>query len=385
MKKIISGIVAVALLAVVAGAETNPSPAAVTAPAAPTEPDVDEVVQALRTHFVDREQLDARAVDKATLTGILETLGRGVTILSAESAAASGVKGAVMAGSLALTNAPALGATSGPVARAEVIEPNIGYLRILDVSAATVSAFDEELRKFHEARVEGYILDLRFANGADFGAAAAVASRFFDNERDLFRLQSAVAGVQRFRSVPVKVNSSRLGDAPLILLVNGQTRGAAEVLVGALRGQDRGIVVGSLTAGSAAAWQDLPLRDGQVLRVATAKIVLEVVSPQSVVETNIFPHGIAPDIFVALAPAIEQTVVLNAATNVTLTVSLQPRGTKKRMSEADLMKVFRGQVLDANLSDETDGEEAEIQKVQDVVLQRAVDVLKGIRVLLSWQ
>ena len=45
--------------------------------------------------------------------------------------------------------------------------------------------------------------------------------------------------------------ASELAEAPLLLLVNAQTRGSAEVLVGALRAQDRGIVIGGPTAGSA--------------------------------------------------------------------------------------------------------------------------------------
>ena len=75
-----------------------------------------------------------------------------------------------------------------------------------------------------------------------------------------------------------------------MLLVNAQTRGSAEALAGALRAQDRGIVVGSETAGSAAAWQDVKLADGRTLRLATAKIVL----PPSTREANpliCFPTG----------------------------------------------------------------------------------------------
>ncbi len=171
-----------------------------------------------------------------------------------------------------------------------------------------------------------------------------------------------------------------------MLLVNSETRGAAEALVGALRGQDRGVVVGSLTAGAPAAVQDIPVGSGKVLRVATGKVVLTPSDPRGLANVEIFPHGIAPDIYVPLALAMERDVVLNAATNVTLTVTLQPRVPKKRMSEADLVKVFRGEAVDVPDEEESaNGESEEIQKVRDVVLQRAVDVLKGIRVLLTWQ
>jgi hypothetical protein len=60
---------------------------------------------------------------------------------------------------------------------------------------------------------------------------------------------------------------------------------------------------------------------------------------------------------------------------------------KKDLTEAELVKVFHGQAtdLDEPSTDKEHQEEEEIQNVRDVVLQRAVDILKGIRVLLTWQ
>jgi hypothetical protein len=72
---------------------------------------------------------------------------------------------------------------------------------------------------------------------------------------------------------------------------------------------------------------------------------------------------------------------------------------KKGLTEAELVKVFHGQSIDTaeplvrksttntdqSATDKEHEEEDEIQNVRDVVLQRAVDILKGIRVLLTWQ
>ena len=132
-----------------------------------------------------------------------------------------------------------------------------------------------------------------------------------------------------------------------MLLVNGQTRGSAEALAGALRAQDRGIVVGSKTAGSAAAWQDVKLADGRTLRLATAKIVL----PPSTAggqPVDLFPNGITPDVAVKIDTQKEYDVVFAPATNETLTVSLQPRVKKKDLTEAQLVKAFHGQSVDVD-------------------------------------
>jgi hypothetical protein len=108
----------------------------------------------------------------------------------------------------------------------------------------------------------------------------------------------------------------------------------------------------------------------------------------------------------------ERDVVFNVQSNITLTASLQPHTKKKNYSEADLVKAFRGESIptlslpgsapaggktnglslgttsltDTNISTSASGEEeGDINKVRDVVLQRAVDILKGIRVLQAWQ
>ena len=180
-----------------------------------------------------------------------------------------------------------------------------------------------------------------------------------------------------------------------MLLVNGQTRGSAEVLAAALRSQERGIVVGAPTAGSAVAWEDVKLSDGRVLRLATAKISF----PKG---GEVFPGGLVPDVIVKIDPRTEREVIFNVQSNMTLSTSLQPRVKKKSYTEAELVKAFRGEAIGTPLTTKTnaltlsaEGDtgtntpatdlEGDINQVRDSVLQRAVDILKGIRVLISWQ
>jgi hypothetical protein len=139
------------------------------------------------------------------------------------------------------------------------------------------------------------------------------------------------------------------------------------------------------------------LSDGRTLRIATAKIVLP--PPQDAAQpVELFPDGLTPDVAVKIDPKTERDVVLTVQTNGTLTASLQPRVNKKGLTEAQLVKVFHGQSIDLEppigivmpntnqpSTDKEREEEDEIQNVRDVVLQRAVDILKGIRVLLTWQ
>jgi hypothetical protein len=389
--------IAVAVLLVLAGATTPCRAAGAEAPLRQAS----ELISVLKSNYVDRDKLNEKLLNEATVTGILEVLGRGAVIVAPETPSTNDAK--------AVTNATK---ATVPLARSEVIDPNIGYIRLSDVTDGTPAALDAELKGFADAKVMGYVLDLRFADGTNYAAAAAVASRFLGDGQELFTLKGSEQGAQVFRAgVDGKATSSEgtdLTSVPLMLLVNAETRGSAEALAGALRAQDRGIVIGSQTAGSAAGWEDVKLGDGRTLRLATAKIVLA--QPNGASQTiDLFPNGITPDVAVKIDPHTEREVVLAAQTNETLTASLQPRVNKKDLTEAQLVKAFRGQAIDGDESssaakrkrppvlpgqaigadgsatDNQHDEEGEIQNVRDVVLQRAVDILKGIRVLLSWE
>ncbi|MGD1019026.1 MAG: S41 family peptidase [Verrucomicrobiia bacterium] len=354
-----------------------------------------EVISVLKSNYVDRDKLNDKLLNEATVDGLIDALGHGVVIITPQPPSTNEVR--------SVATEPRL--TTG-LARAEVIDPNIGYIRLSDVTDEIPAALDTQLKRFAEAKVTAYVLDLRYADGTNFAAAAEVAGRFLADGQELFTLKSSEKGVQVFRASSAAKSGASAGadltTAPLMLLVNAQTRGSAEALAGALRAQDRGIVVGSETAGSAAAWQDVKLADGRTLRLATAKIVVPpfTAGGQSV---DLFPNGIMPDVTVKIDTQTEHDVVFAPATNETLTVSLQPRVKKKDLTEAQLVKAFHGQSIDGDepqlvkpshgqsvdgdepSSDSEHDEEGEIQNVRDVVLQRAVDILKGIRVLLSWQ
>jgi hypothetical protein len=338
-----------------------------------------EVISVLKSNYVDRDKLDGKLLDAATVAGILQALGSGAVIVAPEPATTNDAETAVTP------------LAAEPLARAEVIEPDIGYIRLADVTADTVAALDAELKKFAEEKVSGFVLDLRFADGTNYAAAAAVASRFLNDGQELFMLKSSEKGAQVFRTKtetkPAPSEGLDLISAPLMLLVNAETRGSAEALAGALRAQDRGILIGAKTAGAAARWKDVSLSNGQTLRLATAKIVLPAKDAGTGMATDVFPGGLVPDVAVKIDAKIERDTVLAALTNSTLTASLQPRVQKKGLTEAELVKAFHGQAIEAgSASTNKEGEEeGDIHPVRDVVLQRAVDILKGIRMLLSSQ
>jgi hypothetical protein len=337
-----------------------------------------EIVDILRTNYVDRESLDEQSLDAATLNGLLKSLGCGAQILTEEPKPEPEVE--------------AMGTNGSALARAEVISPNIGYIRIGDLQPASVRAVDEELKKFAAAKVTGYILDLRFADGTNYEAAAKITSRFIEGQEALFTIKRATGESSTFHALPlVQEPAAGLKLAPLILLVNEQTRGSAEALAAALRVYDRGIIIGNPSAGNPEALQNIKLADGRWLQVVTAKIVM----PDG---SSPFPNGLQPDVPVKIANTVEREAVLSA-TNITLTASLQPKTKKKVFSEAELVKAFNAGAMSLSEEDPAAGLElgptngvasaqtpvVENANVHDAVLERAVDIMKGIQVFSAAQ
>jgi hypothetical protein len=333
-----------------------------------------EVINVLRARYVDRDKLSDELLNEASVAGILQHLGVGAVIVGKPEPVAE-------PGAATETAAPL-----PTVARSEIIDPQIGYVRLQALTAEAPAALDAELKRLADENAESYILDLRFATGTDYEVAAAVVGRFLDNGQKLFTLKRADGADREFRAqaaaaAPQELKA-RLAEAPLMVLVNADTSGSAEAVAGALRARGRCLVIGTRTAGSAVDWEDVTLSDGRLLRLASAKVVVE--ASREAAGLEIFPGGVTPDIPVKIEPAVERDAVLRAAADVTLTATLHTPELRKGMSEADLARAHRGEAVPSRQTG-PGGEPEPPYQVQDIVLQRAVDVLKGIRALLSWQ
>jgi C-terminal processing protease CtpA/Prc len=183
----------------------------------------------------------------------------------------------------------------------------------------------------------------------------------------------------------------------LAVLVNGETRGAAEALAAALHQAGAGLIIGSPTAGEATAFREFPLSNGERLRVAAA--------PGSSGGSTI--SRVQPDIAVTVAGGDERVFFDNPyQTIATGNTNSSPGNTNflpyvEHTSEADLVrqrqkdgKLIKVPVLREDLirekSDGSDGNEnsapsraAEPQKpvIRDPVLARAVDLIKGLAII----
>jgi Peptidase family S41 len=324
-------------------------PLAAARAAAPADPDFSEIAGLLHTNLPG---LSAADLNRAEVQGLLAQLHGKAALVGA------GLE----------TNVPA----PGELSRSSLLAEDTVYLRIARIGAGLsgqVAAACQQLTATN--RPKGVVVDLRFAQGADYPAAAAVAGLFLAKSLPLFRL-----GGETVSSTDNK-NAIRL---PVAVLVNGDTRGAAEVLAGVLRETRAALVLGAPTAGSAAVMREFPLKNGQRLQIAT--------TPVQFPDGREFPSdGLKPDIAVKVSPAAEKAYFADAYGDLAASTNAAPGRTNSpahRISEADLVKARRAgaELPEEDLEDAVPAAPEPGQPVlRDPALARAVDLVKGLALI----
>jgi C-terminal processing protease CtpA/Prc len=222
------------------------------------------------------------------------------------------------------------------------------------------------------------VLDLRYAGGDDYAAAAATADLFVSKPRALLDWGN---GTVKAKEKPDAIN------APVAVLVNHETVGAAEALAAVLRQAAAALILGSTTAGQAMIMQEYPLKNGDRLRVATTPVKLGDGAELS-------SRGLAPDIAVDVSGEDERAYYADAfravprgslLANQTLALTNSSSGinrnNRRPRNEAELVRERKeGLSPEADLTLSRDVA-AEGPMVHDPALARALDVLKGLAVV----
>jgi C-terminal processing protease CtpA/Prc len=156
----------------------------------------------------------------------------------------------------------------------------------------------------------------------------------------------------------------------LVILVDGDTAGAAEVIAAVLRTHLQAYVIGQQTKGEAAQFEDLPLGGGKVLRVAIGEVAL----PDN---TPVFPGGLRPDLPVAVTQEKTDEVLVAALTDGVKSLVSDP--VRQRFNEAALIAGMNPE-LDAAQERQKLKEKGEKVKapIRDEVLVRALDYVTTI-------
>ena len=175
-----------------------------------------------------------------------------------------------------------------PSVESEMLEGDIGYIRLVNFSNDTTDDLRSAIRDLRQTDLNGLILDLRGNGGGFLVTAIEVASEF---------IEDGVIMTERFGDGREEAYEALGGglatDLPLIILVNGGSASASEIVAGAIHDYDRGLLVGETTfgKGSVQNWIALSGEEGAV-RVTVARWY----TPMG---TQIVGDGLEPDYDIA--------------------------------------------------------------------------------------
>lgn len=155
-----------------------------------------------------------------------------------------------------------------------LLRPGIGYLHVAGFESNTPQEVSQALARLQKSApapaLRGVILDLRDNHGGQVQAAVEVASIFLPNGMSVLTVRGRAQPPQTLRTVglPAGFQDWR---GPLVLLVNGDTASAAEVVAAALEEHDRAVVAGEATFGKGVVQNVLPLSDDMGLALTVAQ------------------------------------------------------------------------------------------------------------------
>ena len=237
--------------------------------------------------------------------------------------------------------------------RSRELDPGFGYLRIASFQSRTSQNLVEQINKLKEnGPLKGVILDLRNNPGGVLNGAVGVSDAFLESGLIVYTEGRIADSELRYDASP----GDEIGGVPLIVLVNGGSASASEIVAGALQDHGRALILGSKTFGKGSVQTILPLREGNALKMTTARYY----TPKG---TSIQADGIVPDI--EISP---------------LQLTKREDNGFTRIRESDLS----GHLENADGDEQSEAaDEEEIPLAQsDYELYEALNLLKGM-VLLS--
>jgi carboxyl-terminal processing protease len=241
--------------------------------------------------------------------------------------------------------------------RSYLLTPEMAYVRITNFQSKTALDLSAALGKVENGReLHGLILDLRNNPGGLLSQAIEVSDLFIssgvivstkgrDSSQDLY----ATAHKEKVER-----------NYPMIVLVNGGSASAAEIVAGALQDNKRAIIMGTKTFGKGSVQTIIPLSDGSGLRLTTAMYY----TPSG---RSIQASGISPDIELKFIPPAEE---------------------KKEGAQTIREKDLKGHMTNNNTEQQTEPEKSEEEKEAEKRVQTLIEkdnqVRSALQLLQTW-
>lgn len=239
-----------------------------------------------------------------------------------------------------------------------MLEPGYGYVRITNFQSRTTTDLLKAISDLQKQdKLEGLILDLRNNPGGVLNGAVGVSDAFINDGLIVYTEGRIDDSSHRYHATP----GDSLNGAPLVILINGGSASASEIVAGAMQDHNRAIIMGTKSFGKGSVQTIQELRNGSAVKLTTARYF----TPDG---RSIQAKGIVPDI------------ELN-----TLSVAAKDSNRKESFSEKDL----QGRLSNPDGDDDTDSDadnkadkkESATLAETDFQLFEALNLLKGLYIL----
>ena len=236
----------------------------------------------------------------------------------------------------------------------ELIHDNYGYIRIASFQNKTGKSLADaisDLNKKSKNNINGYVIDMRNNPGGVLGAAVDVSDAFIKGGKKLVYTKGKSAdAMYEFTS-----NDTDLAEEkPIVVLINGGSASASEIVAGALQDHKRAIIMGTQSFGKGSVQTILPITSRTAVKITTARYY----TPNG---RSIQAKGITPDIIVK-------------------NLELTDLSENTMMKESDL----KGHLENTDKEKLEDKSEQQDQKLlNDYQLSEAINLLKGLNILSS--
>ncbi|MDH5389323.1 MAG: S41 family peptidase [Gammaproteobacteria bacterium] len=243
-----------------------------------------------------------------------------------------------------------------------MLEPGFGYVRISNFQSKTpkdlLKAINS-LKKEFGNDLKGLVLDLRNNPGGVLNAAADVSDMFINKGKLVYTEGRIENSKFEFNAKPGDV----MNNAPIVVLINGGSASASEIVAGALQDHHRAVVMGSKSFGKGSVQTIQELRSGGAVKITTARYF----TPAG---RSIQGEGITPDIL------LDELKVTEADTDKI-----------SRLKESDLGNHITNpnktdeEIEKENQAEEENGKNKKVLATEDYQLHEALTLLKGLDIL----
>ena len=241
---------------------------------------------------------------------------------------------------------------------------DIGYIRITTFNKNTGGGLQEIVQKIFEEKpeneIKGFVLDLRNNPGGLLNQAIAVSDAFLNQGEIVSRRGRTAQETKRDNATQGDIVNGK----PIVVLINGGSASASEIVAGALQDHRRAIVMGTQSFGKGSVQTVISLPENGAMRLTTARYY----TPSG---RSIQAKGIEPDIIVN--PARIEDIDVRRTRESDLEGALDNDNASPSQSKNDKKDKSDKDNSQANEQDEDDDD-----SIKDYQLSRAVDLLRGL-------